>query len=55
MAGMNFQTRSSTTQEFGSFDLADIQQLRTIIGKQFYAVPYIDEKDGSEHYNMVIE
>ena len=24
-------------------------------GVQIYAVPYIDEKDGSEHYNMVIE
>lgn len=40
-------------QEFGAFDLEDIQKLRTLIGKRFYAVPYID--DGEEYYNMVIE
>lgn len=42
-------------QEFGSFDLADIQKLRAIIGKRFYAVSYIDKDDGEEYYNMVIE
>lgn len=40
-------------QEFGSFDLENIQKLRTLIGKRFYAVPYIE--DGEEYYNMVIE
>ena len=42
-------------QEFGSFDLENIQKLRTLIGKRFYAVPYTDEDDGEEYYNMVIE
>ena len=42
-------------QEFGSFDLEDIKKLRTLIGKRFYAVPYTDEEDGEEYYNMVIE
>lgn len=42
-------------QEFGSSDLSDIQKLRTMIGKRFYAVPYIDENDGEEYYNAVIE
>lgn len=41
-------------QEFGSLDLEDIKNLRTLIGKQFYAVPYTGE-DGEEYYNMVIE
>ena len=52
---LNEASETICYQEFGSFDLADIQQLRTIIGKRFYAVPH---KDGSEHYNideMVIE
>lgn len=41
-------------QEFGSLDLEDIKNLRTVIGKRFYAVPYTGE-DGEEYYNMVIE
>lgn len=41
-------------QEFGSLDLEDIKNLRTLIGKRFYAVPYTGE-DGKEYYNMVIE
>lgn len=41
-------------QEFGSLDLEDIKNLRTLIGKRFYAVPYTGE-DGEEYYNMVIE
>lgn len=40
-------------QEFGSFSLEDIQKLRALIGKRFYALPYIE--DGEEYYNMVIE
>ncbi len=42
-------------QEFGSFQLEDIKKLRTLIGKRFYAVPYVDEEDGEEYYNTVIE
>ena len=42
-------------QEFASFDLEDIQKLRTMIGKRFYAVPYIDESDGEEYYKTVME
>lgn len=42
-------------QEFGSNRLADVQNLRIIIGKRFYAVPYIDEADGEEYYNTVVE
>ena len=41
-------------QEFGSLDLEDIKNLRTLIGKRFYAVPYTGE-DGEEYYYMVIE
>ena len=41
-------------QEFGSLDLEDIKNLRTLIGKRFYVVPYTGE-DGEEYYNMVIE
>lgn len=41
-------------QEFGSLDLEDTKNLRTLIGKRFYAVPYTGE-DGEEYYNMVIE
>lgn len=41
-------------QEFVSLDLEDIKNLRTLIGKRFYAVPYTGE-DGEEYYNMVIE
>jgi len=52
---LNAESEKLCYQEFGSFDLADIQQLRTIIGKQFYAVPYVGENDGKEYYHMVIE
>ena len=52
---LNEASETTCYQEFGSFDLADIQKLRTLIGKRFYAVPYIDERDGEEYYNMVVE
>lgn len=42
-------------QEFGSPDLEDIEKLRGIIGKRFYAVPYVEEEDGEEYYNTVLE
>ena len=52
---LNAVSETVCYQEFGSFSLADIQKLRTIIGKRFYAVPYIDKDDGEEYYNMVVE
>lgn len=52
---LNVKSEKICYQEFGSFDLSNIQKLRTIIGKRFYAVPYMDNNDGEEYYNMVIE
>lgn len=52
---LNETSETTCYQEFGSFDLEDIQKLRTLIGKRFYAAPYTDEEDGEEYYNMVIE
>ncbi len=51
---LNETSETICYQEFGSFDLEDIQKLRTLIGKRFHAVAYTDE-DGEEYYNMVIE
>ena len=50
---LNETSETICYQEFGSFDLADIQKLRTLIGKRFYAVPYME--NGEEYYNMVTE
>ena len=50
---LNETSETICYQEFGSFDLADIQKLRALIGKRFYAVPYIE--NGEEYYNMVTE
>ena len=50
---LNETSETICYQEFGSFDLADIQKLRTLIGKRFYAVPYME--NGKEYYNMVQE
>ena len=50
---LNETSEAICYQEFGSFDLADIQKLRALIGKRFYAVPYIE--NGEEYYNMVTE
>lgn len=52
---LNEKSETVCYQEFGAFNLANIQRLRTIIGKRFYAVPYVDEGDGEEYYNMVME
>ena len=43
------------SQDLRTDDLTeeDIKKLRTIIGKRFYAVPYMD--NGEEYYKMVIE
>ena len=51
---LNESSETVCYQEFGSFSLEDIEKLRTLVGKRFYAVPYTDE-DGEEYYNMVIE
>ena len=51
---LNENSETTCYQEFGSLDLEDIEKLRTLIGKRFYAVAYTDE-DGEEYYNMVIE
>lgn len=50
---LNETSETICYQEFGSFDLADIQKLRTLIGKRFYAMPYME--NGEEYYNMVTE
>lgn len=52
---LNKLSESLCYQEFGSADLSDIQKLRTLIGKRFYAVPYINESDGEEYYNGIVE
>lgn len=52
---LNDNSETICYQEFGSNKLLDIQKLRTIIGKRFYAVPFINETDGEEYYNVVIE
>ena len=51
----NEKSETVCYQEFGSSRLKDIQKLRTIIGKRFYAVPYVDEEEEEEYYNIVIE
>lgn len=50
---LNNASETVCYQEFGSPELEDIQQLRTLIGKKFYAAPY--EKNGEEYYKMVTE
>lgn len=52
---LNEKSDTLCYQEFGSPHLEDVQNLRTLIGKRFYAVSYIDAKDGKEYYNTVIE
>lgn len=49
---LNEKSENLCYQEFGG-DLEDIKNLRTVIGKRFYAVPY--EKDGEEYYKTVME
>ncbi len=51
---LNQSSETICYQEFGSLDLEDIKNLRTLIGKRFYAIPYTGQ-DGEEYYNMVIE
>lgn len=49
----NEKSKTVCYQEFGAANLADIQKLRTLIGKRFYAVSY--EEDSEEYYKIVIE
>lgn len=50
---LNRTSQVTCYQEFGSGNIEDIRNLRTLISKRFYAVPY--EEDGEEYYNTVIE
>ena len=52
---LNADSKTVCYQEFGSFDLEDIRKLRSVIGKRVYAVPYTDETNGEEYYNVVVE
>ena len=52
---LNNSSEKLCYQEFGSNHLSNIQKLRTVIGKRFYAVPYTDESDGEEYYKTVME
>lgn len=52
---LNAASEKTCYQEFGAFDLENIQNLRTVIGKRFYAVHYIDESTNSECYKTVLE
>ena len=49
----NEKSETVCYQEFGAAKLEDIQKLRTLIGKRFFAEPY--KEDGEEYYNIVIE
>lgn len=50
---LNETSETICYQEFGSFDLENIQKLRRLIGRRFYAVPYLE--DGEEYYEMATE
>ena len=50
---LNETSETICYQEFGSFDFENIQKLRTLIGKRFYALPYLE--DGEEYYEMAAE
>lgn len=49
---LNEASEVTCYQEFGSDDIEDIKNLRTIIGKRVYAEPF--EEDGEEYYRLVI-
>lgn len=55
---LNEASEKTCYQEFGSSDIQNIRNLRTLIGKSFRAVPYDDageEDDDDEEYHIVIE
>lgn len=49
----NQKSQKVCYQEFGSGNLSNIRNLRTIIGKRFYAVPYMENDE--EYYKIVME
>ena len=51
---LNEQSETTCYQEFGSDEIEDIRNLRTIIGKRFYAVLDTNE-DNDEEYHVTIE
>lgn len=50
---LNENSKIICYQEFGSGNLEDIRNLRTIIGKRIFEMPY--EEDGEEYCKLVIE
>ena len=54
---LNQSSETTCYQEFGSSDIQDIRNLRTLIGKRFYAVPCgeDDPEGGGSEYKIVIE
>lgn len=52
---LNETSETTCYQEFGSLHFDNIKKLRTLIGKRFYAVPYIDEEDDEEYYEMKMD
>lgn len=54
---LNQDSERTCYQEFGSDSIQDIQNLRTLIGKRFYAVPCgrDDPEGGGSEYKIVIE
>ena len=52
---LNDKSETLCYQEFGSSHIEDIRNLRSIIGKRAYAVPFIDDDDGEEYYDFKIE
>lgn len=52
---LNETSETVCYQEFGSSHLSDIQRLRTVIGKRFYAALCDEEEDEEEEYAMVME
>ena len=50
---LNEKSESLCYQEFGSPYIENIRNLKSVIGKRVYAVPYTD--DGEEYYNLKIE
>ncbi len=55
--GLNQDSGKTCYQEFGSYKIENIRNLRTLIGKRFYAVPCTeaDEEYEDEEYKVIIE
>lgn len=54
---LNRDSPKTCYQEFGSYKVENIRNLRTLIGKRFYAVPCDEDNEDSEdeEYKIVIE